>query len=472
MTSQHSQQDLFNTTSYQEDSPAKTSQLQGDRKASRRLQGLVSSTNSSESYAWFDQNTSSWRTYQRSLITDWTLFSQSFTRQGTMQNGQLFQRALLELPIKETDGGWLEKLPTPTTMDGKEGSMKHATKLLQGKTHRASGQPIQKTLSDKVMMEMILENPELMKIYQDHQMEERPLLPKQEEFVNYLREQITIKELSEKTTIKKTTIEHWFRRDKAGFSYPSIENWKEIKPHLKTIKFDKEMTTIQSKEWTTKIDREMLPTPTTMDHLGQRSPEALKKQMEGARKGRTSLSNLREAVNLETQEIFNSLLPTPRASDIEGGTIKDAKFKDGSFYRENKKGEKFGIKLRDAITLLPTPRAAHGMNMRLSENMAKLKHKKYLETEIAAEIHENLPTPSAREWKNGSADSTKNWKKQDQLGRKIHHLTEDTTQAGKCLSAMARQDKLSAQNGGDMFLNPAFVEEMMGYEVGWTDLKH
>ena len=372
MTSQHLQQDLFNTTSYQEDSPAKTSQLQGDRKASRRLQGLVSSTNSSESYAWFDQNTSSWRTYQRSLITDWTLFSQSFTRQGTMQNGQLFQRALLELPIRETDFG-------------------------------------------------------------------------------------------------------------------------------------------------------LLPTPTTMDHLPQRSPEALKKQMEGARKGRTSLSNLREAVNPETQEMFNSLLPTPRASDIEGGTIKDAQFKDGSFYRENKKGEKFGIKLRDAITLLPTPRAAHGMKMRLSENMAKLKHKKYLETEIAAEIHENLPTPSAREWKNGSADSTKNCKKQDQLGRVIHHLTDpqlptptacndssyydnspnkdkrhskglateiidnqlptptasehkarmkDTTQAGKCLSAMARQDKLSAQNGGDMFLNPAFVEEMMGYEVGWTDLKH
>ena len=65
-------------------------------------------------------------------------------------------------------------------------------------------------------------------------------------------------------------------------------------------------------------------------------------------------------------------------------------------------------------SLLPTPRAAHGMNMRLSENMAKLKHKKYLETEIAAEIHENLPTPSAREWKNGSANSTKNCKKQDQ----------------------------------------------------------
>tara|TARA_A100001391_G_scaffold204783_1_gene201745 strand:+ start:386 stop:910 length:525 start_codon:yes stop_codon:yes gene_type:complete len=66
------------------------------------------------------------------------------------------------------------------------------------------------------------------------------------------------------------------------------------------------------------IDREMLPTPTTMDHLDQRSPEALKRQMEGPRKGRTSLSNLREAVNPQTVETFNSLLPTPTATDYKG----------------------------------------------------------------------------------------------------------------------------------------------------------
>ena len=51
----------------------------------------------------------------------------------------------------------------------------------------------------------------------------------------------------------------------------------------------------------------ILPTPTTMDHLSQRSPQALKNLMEGAKKGRKSLSNLREAVNPETQELFNKL---------------------------------------------------------------------------------------------------------------------------------------------------------------------
>tara|TARA_R100001594_G_scaffold95870_1_gene130153 strand:- start:103 stop:441 length:339 start_codon:yes stop_codon:yes gene_type:complete len=63
-----------------------------------------------------------------------------------------------------------------------------------------------------------------------------------------------------------------------------------------------------------------------------------------------------------------------------------------------------------------------------------------------------LPTPTAREWKDGSSQSTKKCRKQDSLGRAIHHTYPP--------------------NGDHMYLNPFFVEEMMGYEVGWTDLKH
>ena len=333
MTSQPTEQNHTQRQLFQLDFHVPTSQSLDGKRASQRLQGLVSSSNSSEPYAWYDQNTSSWKTYQRSLITEWTSFSESFSRQGTMQNGAVFQVALLELATSGIVGGLL---PTPLNSDPDR-----KAKFKQG------GTPLRAV-----------------------------------------------------------------------------------------------------------IDREMLPTPTTMDHLNQRSPEALKKQMEGARKGRTSLSNLREAVNPKTQEIFNSLLPTPRASDMEGGIIKDAKFKNGSFYRENKKGEKFGIKLRDAVTLLPTPRsrdwkgktrpdykekgygatlpdvadqlptprAAIGMGMKLSENMADLEHKKYLETEIAAKLH-----------KHGDVQNT------------------DLT-----------------QTGNNMYLNPQFVEEMMGYPLSWT----
>ena len=66
--------------------------------------------------------------------------------------------------------------------------------------------------------------------------------------------------------------------------------------------------------------------------------------------------------------------------------------------------------LREQV-MWPTPRAAIGMGMRLTENMAKLRHKKYLETEVA--YQESAP-------------------------------------------------------GGS--LNPTWVEWLMGYPSGWTDL--
>ena len=166
-TSESTNQKHIQQTLFAVDFLAPTFQLRAEAKASRRRQGLVYSMNSSESYAWYDQDSSSWKTSQRSLITGWTPFSENFTRQGTMQNGHVFQRQWLEPVTRETGGG-------------------------------------------------------------------------------------------------------------------------------------------------------LLPTPNTMDHLPQRSPEALKRQMEGSRKGRTKLANLREAVNPETQRLFNSMLPTPRASEWKG----------------------------------------------------------------------------------------------------------------------------------------------------------
>ena len=148
-----------------------------------------------------------------------------------------------------------------------------------------------------------------------------------------------------------------------------------------------------------------LPTPTTMDHLPQRSVDSMVKQVKEHRKGRTKLANLREAVNPETVQLFNEL--------------------------------------------------------------------------------QSLPTPTARDHKDGCYNSTKNCKRQDTLGRKIHLVLPTPTalehkatakkwnhQSGQMLSSIAMRGELSPPTGEDMFLNPAFVEEMMGYEVGWTDLDH
>ena len=150
------------------------------------------------------------------------------------------------------------------------------------------------------------------------------------------------------------------------------------------------------------------------------------------------------------------LLPTPTTSDGTTGSIigKDDKFritKNGTLRKVNKNGidgsiglgrlvklwrtpdancgrgpsskermqmkldKKMPISLNDQVAhpnlMWPTPRAAVGMNMRLTENMAKLRHKRYLETEVAY------------------------------------------------------QEKGS---GGQ--LNPTWVEWLMGYPKGWTDL--
>ena len=331
------------------------------------------------------------------------------TTGGSRPNGKggkvLEEEVKISVGLRQRGKKLTEQMwPTPTAMDTKEDGLKHATKILQGKTHRASGQPIQKTLSDKVMMDLIMENPELMEIYQDHQIEERPYLPKQEEFVNYLRTQTTIKELAANTNIKRTTIEHWFRKDKKGFSYPSIEDWQQIKPLLKTIQFDQEMTTIQTKEWKTK----------------------------------------------------NQMWPTPTASDVEGGIAKDVQIANGRFFRQNEKGEKWGVKLRDAVNhteekkLWSTPTASDQYQAFMKKNNKGIPHdiaKGNLRGEVKL-----WPTPNASEARQGYQDRTKG-----KLGTQKSLSTEIIDSEG------GRQATVGQ-------LNSEWVTWLMGYPEGYLDI--
>lgn len=59
----------------------------------------------------------------------------------------------------------------------------------------------------------------------------RNRLPEQKIFVDFIRSKTTIDLIVSSSDIKKSTIEHWFRYDDAGFSFPSIEDWNKIK-HL------------------------------------------------------------------------------------------------------------------------------------------------------------------------------------------------------------------------------------------------
>jgi DNA modification methylase len=59
--------------------------------------------------------------------------------------------------------------------------------------------------------------------------EKRNNLPAQKDFVDFLRQRTNAKIISNETGISKSKIDHWFRYDEAGFSYPSAEDWNQVK---------------------------------------------------------------------------------------------------------------------------------------------------------------------------------------------------------------------------------------------------
>lgn len=59
--------------------------------------------------------------------------------------------------------------------------------------------------------------------------EKRPYLPTQKDFVDFLRSKTTKNQIVTETNIVKTKVDHWFRYDIGGFSFPSVEDWNTIK---------------------------------------------------------------------------------------------------------------------------------------------------------------------------------------------------------------------------------------------------
>lgn len=75
---------------------------------------------SSESLALFDQNSSTWRMSQQSLLTDSEQFSGTWPRSGMLVNGRVYELPTVGPRMRETDGGVF--FPTPTSHDAKKGA--------------------------------------------------------------------------------------------------------------------------------------------------------------------------------------------------------------------------------------------------------------------------------------------------------------------------------------------------------------
>jgi hypothetical protein len=107
-------------TWYLEGFPAKTSPQPekeqesqvNDQACGNTWQGLL---------AKYNPNTASWKTAQCSLFEDLEQSLETFPRWGSMRNGELYPRPMLELPTSETVFGFA--VPTPTASDGTTGSV-------------------------------------------------------------------------------------------------------------------------------------------------------------------------------------------------------------------------------------------------------------------------------------------------------------------------------------------------------------
>lgn len=106
-------------------------------------------------------------------------------------------------------------------------------------------------------------------------------------------------------------------------------------------------------------------------------------------------------------------------------------------------GNGMGMPLTIAVQLLPTSRANSAMTCALRGQADKPNPN--LETVLGR----MLPTPTTRDWKDGSQQACAGVAANGLLGQEIHQ------QAGSPLT------------GDPMYLNPAFALEMMGYPVDW-----
>ena len=152
--------------------------------------------------------------------------------------------------------------------------------------------------------------------------------------------------------------------------------------------------------------------------------------------------------------------PTPRVSDAEGGTVQALISESGQFYRENKKGEKWSVKLKDAVESWPTPTVAEGTKSPNQANYGQIGLSNHpsivgLPTrEKGIKDGKTFPTPMARDYK-------------DTPGCKAGQMTTSK----QALKYQQDQTKNNT-NGSKLVLNPDWVEQLMGLPTGWTDLDY
>ena len=98
-----------------EDSHVRTSLVQ-EKELESTQQGRVSGGKCSGSFAWYDPDTSSWRTWQRCLTGGLMKYLDRWPKAGMMRNGHVYRLPVLEHLTSEIE---FSSYPTPCASDSR-----------------------------------------------------------------------------------------------------------------------------------------------------------------------------------------------------------------------------------------------------------------------------------------------------------------------------------------------------------------
>jgi len=174
--------------------------------------------------------------------------------------------------------------------------------------------------------------------------------------------------------------------------------------------------------------QKMWLTPNAMDSLEPRTPEALQKQYEKNRKGRTTHSTLREQVCYPPPQ---KMWPTPVASDSARGPISEER------YQKKLGGPSLISEVQHRQKMWPTPNTSDAYN-------ANMKDDHDIKKGYLRGVVKMWPTPTANE---------------DACGKPT----------GKMQKMLGNHPDV--RNTGKGSLNPDWVEHyLMGYPKDWTKI--
>ena len=171
-------------------------------------------------------------------------------------------------------------------------------------------------------------------------------------------------------------------------------------------------------------------TPNTMDSMPPKSKEAMDKHYQGVRKGRTQPSNLREQI---IPQLHNKDWKTPTTHD----------FIEHNQMELNEKGRRLTKNKEDSHSV------GLGDQVKIT----------------------NWMTPMANDHKyrfNGNTQSSNNLEIQSRKKSTLQHSHQDQTQKNGNQYSEITQD--SPQPWKNLRLNPMFVEWLMGWPLGYTEL--